>query len=431
MMNSKESRKQKNKKVARVINKIFGGLDCGTYNTQKERKDCNIILRNKLLSDKPLQCNLISDSIQLNRDITINFEKLIGNGQFGKAYLSSISPRKYTTYQFIIKEQTITNGNPIIQIQNELIIAKYLSMLVERNISPHFLYFYTEVPCENTKIIGGNEIEKKRRIKPLLDMSLITKNEEKRYFIVEKATGTLSSLKNSLKYNFKNIITQIILSIFTFHQYTKCYHLDTHHDNFLLHEFKNEKNMYMKYKLNNNIYRLNISKYLIILWDYGIAKTMNNTSFLYYNISIQNIYWTKLIYDYYRIISIICDDRYYEKNIEHYKILKNLILILNEYNQKIKYKLNNLRDMSKELQIQTILQIEKELLYRLIQEKIIFNNKNISNLSYNNVPYDLDNNQNIHMNPIIQENTSILNEKFDGVMSNYDFNLIQKLKKIS
>ena len=66
---------------------------------------------------------------------------------------------------------------------------------------------------------------------------------------------------------------------------------------------------------------------------------MNNTSFLYYNISLENIYWTKLIYDYYRIISIICDDRYYEKNIEHYKILKNLILILNEYNQKIKYKL--------------------------------------------------------------------------------------------
>ena len=73
MINNKESRKQKNKKVARIINKIFGGLDCGTYNTQKERNNCNIILRNKLLLDKPLQCNLISDSIQLNNDFKINF----------------------------------------------------------------------------------------------------------------------------------------------------------------------------------------------------------------------------------------------------------------------------------------------------------------------------------------------------------------------
>lgn len=425
-------RRQKANKVKKIIRKFFGGLDCGTYNTQKQRRDCNIVLKNNLFLDKYSNCSLITDTIKLN-NVTIKFEKKIGEGHFGKAYLSSIK-YKNELYNFIVKEQKITNENPEIQLQNELIIIKYLSQLVEKNISPHFLHFYTEVLCDsNIKMAGEPEGLKKPKpkFKPMLDISLMTESEEKRYFIVEKASAALSSLKNTLRYHFKSIITQIILSIFTFHQYTKCYHLDTHHGNFLVHELKYEKNMFIKYKLDKNIYKLNVSKYLVILWDYGIVQGMKNTSFLNYTTTIQNIYWTKLIYDYYRIFSIISDDKYYQKNKEQYKILRDIIILLNEYNQKIKYTLKKLYNVSKEIQIQNILQIEKEFLYRLIQEKIIFNSTNISNEYYNGLPYELENIQGIIMNPLKQENTSVLNEKFDGNMPEYDYKLIQKLKNIT
>ncbi len=401
------------------VRKIFGGFECSSINTSRERRVCNNNLKNLLdIQKKHTKCNLINNNIQL-KDIIINFQNQIGKGFFGTAYLSTIK-YKNDIYDVIIKEQIIDSEERNKKIENELSIIKYLSLLLEKKVSPHFLYYYTEILCNN--MIGG--LERKR---PILDMSLIKPIEiSKRYFIVEKATGALSSLKYDLKNHFNSIISQIILSIFTFHQYTRCYHLDTHHNNFLYNEIKEIKNTFIKYKLDNNIYKLKLSKYLIILWDYGISESMISKNFLHIESIIDN-YWTNLMYDYFRIISIISDDKLYENNKENYIILKNIILSLKEYNTKIKNTIKIIKNKNKQIDI--MLQIEKEFIYSLIQRKLLINNHYIGNIDYyNSIPYELQNNGNYNIIRFENDISNKLNDNFEENISVSSDKLIKKLE---
>lgn len=376
-------RKQKAKKIGGYLRKIFGGLDCG-QSSEKNRNTCNNFIRNKLQGQHT--CHMDNNTLMIN-NININLDNLIGQGQYGKVYLSNISHNN-EEYNFIVKEQTIDTDNPLVQIQNEILLTKYLSFLVENNISPHFLHFYTDFSCNySEKIPGGG-----KKIIPLLDLVF---NYEKKFFLVEKATDTLRKLKSKLKNDFKSLINQIILSIFTFHQYTKHYHLDTHSGNFLYHEIQQQPNMYMKYILDDKNYKLKLSKYIVVLWDYGIAQNMLNNDYLYSvkeNFQLENKI-PKIMYDYYRILSDI--QRNFEKTQHHNNIISNILLKIDKYNIIIKHIMKKSLRLN-ELNIKKILEIEKKFLNELINYGIIFyNNIHESIISYNTTPYLLENTKNL------------------------------------
>ena len=363
-------RKKNAEMVKRNMIKIFGGLNCGNYDTQKDRRECNHIIRKHVdISQRHVKCDIDNKIIKF-KDLSILLEKLIGEGKYGQAYLSVLK-YKNQTYHIIIKQQIVDKKSRELLVNKELQILQYLSLLVQNNVSPHFLHYYSEISC---KVNSTSQ----------QDSSLF--NKYIKTFIVEKASGALSELKETLKTNFNSIISQIILSIYTFHQYTKCYHCDTHHNNFLYHELLQRRKTYIKYKLDDNIYKLKLSKYLIILWDYGLAKPMINTD-VYSNSDLDLTY---IIYDYYRIFNIIGNSKYYNINIDDKIMINKILSIFANYDEMISEAVSEMYNQDEIIEI--ILEFEKDMIYTLIEDKILFADVVYSrDYAYNGIPYDLEN----------------------------------------
>jgi hypothetical protein len=449
-------RKKNAEKTKKMLIKIFGGLNCGNYDTQKNRRECNDLVRKNIdISKKHTKCDIDNYKIKFN-DISIILGKLIGKGQYGKAFLS-VFKYKNESYDIIIKQQNINDKNMENIVNKELAIIQFLSTLIQKNVSPHFLHYYNEVYCDVNQIVGGKPLETPstmianqapstmianqapstmianqapstmiaNQAPSSIVVNNISSSNNNRFnkyiktFIIEKASGALSELKFKIESDFNSIITQIIISIYTFHQYTKCYHCDTHYNNFLYHELMQQKNTYIKYKLDNNLYKLKLSKYLIILWDYGIAQTMQNSGILYnYEPYNNNLYFTYMIYDYYRIFNIINNNTYFNiNNVNKKNMLYNIIKILVNYNDKIKKELQQINNHNK--RVIRMLQIEKEMIYNLIKERILFTDDVSSYESYNGIAYDLENNANYNMPKFSENNYKHPNEKLNTEMPHY------------
>ena len=385
-MNNKENtiRKKNAERVKRNMIKIFGGLSCGNYDTQKNRRECNDIIRKNVdISQRHIECDIDNKIIRFN-DLSISLEKLIGKGKYGQAYLSVL---KYTnqTYDIIIKQQIVDTKSRESLVNKELQILQYLSLLVKKNVSPHFLHYYNDISCSTNITSQDDRLH--------VDSALFNKNIKT--FIVEKASGALSELKNNIETDFNSIISQIILSIYTFHQYTRCYHNDTHHNNFLYHELQQEKKTFMRYKLDDKIYKLKLSKYLIILWDYGLAKPMISTNVF------NSKDFTYIIYDYYRIFNIIANSKYYDVSIDIKIMINKILAIFGDYDEWISEAVSEIYDQNEI--IKTILEFEKEMIYTLIEKNILFSDVIYSKdyEAYNGIPYDLENNGNYNIPTVL------------------------------
>lgn len=480
-------RKKDAGKTKRIIKKIFGGLNCGNYDTQKNRRKCNDVIRKNFdVSQKRIQCDI--NNIEFN-DISIVLRNMIGKGVYGKTYLSEIN-YKNESYDIILKQQIVKDNSREVIIQKELLLIQYLSLLVQKNVSPHFLHYYNELTCEydeaqhvlkqtlqtleqtqqtlehtqqrlqtleqthQTQRTGQTlkQMKKTKQVQQTLQQTektgqileqtgqtlqqtgqileqtgkklqqagqeiqqtgqtgqtgqtqqqtaqtqQLTRKENSfhkyiKTFIVEKASGAFSELKETFEDDFNSIISQIILSIYTFHQYTKCYHCDTHYNNFLYHELQHDKNTYIKYKLDNDIYKLKLSKYLIILWDYGLAKSMKNADILKYT---ENAH---MIDDYYKIFNMINNENYYDiHDDDNIDKIDKILDILEEYDEKL-YNFA-VKNLNHDLNVQYMLKLEKEMIYTFIKERILFADDIFSKdyESYNATPYELENIGNYYM----------------------------------
>ncbi len=465
-----QSIRNRRKTEANKIKKILGGILCSDNDSQMNRRECNNIIQTNLdVSQKHTECNLNNKTIKL-RNIKINLGTIIGKGAYGTAYLSNII-HKNESYDIIIKAQKIINEDAKTDTEKELMILKYLSELVKKNVTPHFLYYYNEINCNNGQHAGNkyqdyiltepeeykinrptnqNGIIETSSMKPIVTNGINTRPTNQngiiktismkpivingivksiimnpdgainynssqnflnitRYFVVEKASGSLSKLQYTLRLDFYSVISQIILSIYTFHQYTKCYHNDTHYNNFLYNELKQQKKTFIKYKLDNNVYRLKLSKYLIILWDYGLAYSMKNSSIFYF----YNKYLINLIYEYFRILSIIYISEHYTIDQNQRQHLQKIFEILFKYNDKMKMELKNIKTHSK--RINHMLKLEKEMIYALINNKLILNENISADMeAYNNIPYELDNIANYN-SPIFKENPYHEPDNFNSI----------------
>jgi hypothetical protein len=322
---------------------------CKTNNPKKRITECNKIIINKFTNGVEQQCLIDNNKLEVN-GIKIILGKILGKGIFGIAYNSTI------TINNNIYEVAIKFFEPKADTERETILVNYLSKLVIDNISPHFLSIYHNMRC--------NQLFQKDK-----------KNfRNYQMFIMEKADNNIETLLQikSLNLNeIRNIVTQIFLAIYTFHQYTHCYHNDTNVGN-ILYMYDNTKDNKLYYQLLQQNYVLNAGNYLIILWDYGLVEPIINNSIfydnifnfdknilqiIYNNIDINNL--TTIIHDYLRIILQI---KTLVKSNDIILYLDKIITILLKYNKDIcdnfKYMITNKNELNKLFNYETVMILE-------------------------------------------------------------------------
>lgn len=276
--------------------------------------------------------------------------------------------------------------------------------MVEHFYSPHFLYFYKNLICEKHNLL-----------------------------LMEKVNRTIydqvydNDIFSIIKYNnfepyLKNIISQIIISIFTLHQYTNCYHNDTHLDNIFVIEYSNTVTTFLKYNFNNTDYELELSKYLVVLGDYGLIDKMIDSSFIYNKTS----YFVTIIYEYiFPLENFLAMPFILSETNKNFMI--DIFKILLKYNKNIKSYLesnsNSLRiDKCNYIKNEENNMINEMISNNLILDKIIIQHTNY----YNNLPYYLNNEEHISKINLIQDNKNVNNIK-DYI--NNDFESLQSDEK--
>jgi len=332
---------------------------CKSNNPKIRIDACNKVIKNSLRSSNNLQC-LVNNSITIN-EIKIKLGSVLGEGNYGIAYNSSmlINNKSYDVVVKFIELQQDT--------EREALLIEYLSNLVINNISPHFLASYHSTFCN----------------KPFQRNIKLFKNYK--MLIMEKAENrNLMQLIQVTQLTYKdiqNIITQIFLAIYTFHQYTHCYHNDTHLGNILYMYDTTKANKYY-YQLKEDKLVLNASNYLMILWDYGLAEPILNNSIYFDGIfqlprehvnkiysSVRNkltnseSHMINIIHDYLRVVLQI--KQFLKRpTTEVIAYLDKLIDLLIQYN-------NNFHIKISQIQLNTILNYDTELISDLIKNNLL------------------------------------------------------------
>jgi serine/threonine protein kinase len=327
-----------------------GSSTCNSHQPQERIENCNKVIKNKLENTDPYKCISRDNKLHIN-DSVVHLTNLIGSGMFGETYRGHIND-----YDVVVKK---FNNNDMINAKNEVKIVKFLSdVVLMNNISPHFLALYADFTCNKSSTI-------QLRIVPNYNL-----------LVMEKADGSLANLLMNSNISDKMlqcIITQIILSIYTFHQYTHCYHNDTHIGN-ILYTYSNDSNKYIGYIFQKQKYLVPSYNYTMILWDFGLAEPM-----------IKNSIYHEMIPQYKNMIDFLFDYVFLIDGLnKHTNYIKKLRAKVMEYNSKIIRLFNNTIIAQKQSDVNILLQYETKFIQELITENLI------ALEAYNENNYDVD-----------------------------------------
>ena len=172
--------------------------------------------------------------------------------------------------KFAVKITNQTSDN-----KKEIQILKKLTGYVIELKCPHFPISYGSLICDNPKMKSNNSddhsiVKNKHNMKKYLP-EMINKNKTFLIQINELASGDFHSLfKVPNNLDALNAITQILISIMFFNNYTQCYHNDAHTGNFLYHKIK--PGGYFHYNIYGKDYYLENQGYLWVIWDFGFIS---------------------------------------------------------------------------------------------------------------------------------------------------------------
>jgi hypothetical protein len=274
------------KKIAAVkkIHKLFIPYIKRTSINIIDRINYYLIIKKYLLSIKETKncVRLYNIDEKTNKPIyrvgnKIILDKQIGSlSAYGIAFLSHFKSnnKKGTTFdklnKFAVK---ITNQGK--DNKKEIKILEDLTKLVIDFKCPHFPISYGSLRCNNARVKSENPddysiVKDKHKVKKLFP-NLINKNKSLLIQINELASGDLKNFLKSNNNNDKlNVLTQLLLSIMFFHNYTNSYHCDTHTGNFLYHKIN--PGGYLHYNLYGKDYYLENQGHLWVIWDFGIVQ---------------------------------------------------------------------------------------------------------------------------------------------------------------
>jgi len=273
-------------------------LEINSYNNRIEKyKNIIEILKNLnkskcLVPIKKTSINSTNKRSFYLGDTDIFLKKRIGsNSRYGTIFLSTLN-----NYQFATKLSPVESYN-----LREIILIEKLSNITKENKNPHFLLNYKLFICNNKL----NSI----------DLPTVIKNNNYYITINELVNG---NFKNFLSFATSvlllNALQQILISILSFHYFTKgLFHNDCHYKNFLF--LKIEPGGYFHYKIyNKDIYIKNLG-YVWIIWDYGLVKT-------------KEIYLEKRLEDYFRILYFFKKYNNYNSNSTNTKVIQIVTKLL-------------------------------------------------------------------------------------------------------
>ena len=239
----------------------------------KETKNCVRLYNIDPITKKPIY--------RLGNKIIL--DKQIGSfSAFGIAFLAHFKSNiKYGTKFDRLNKFAVKITNQGKENKKEIKVLEDLTNLVIDFKCPHFPISYGFLRCNNSRVKSDNPdehsiVKDKHKVKQLFP-ELINKNKSLLIQLNELASGDLRyNLLNNISKDKLNIITQILLSIMFFHNYTKSNHCDTHSGNFLYHKIK--PGGYLHYNIYGKDYYLENQGYLWVIWDFGLIMpfTLNN-----------------------------------------------------------------------------------------------------------------------------------------------------------
>jgi hypothetical protein len=362
-------------------------LVCSNEKNHYMRHQCNMRILSKLKTFiRSYDCDKLTFT-----DYSIKIKNEIGKGVEGSAYLTQIYDEK-DYYDIIIKKQNGPNNDEV----NNL---KVTSDIIYNFYSPHFLYFYNSIPCTE------NNYTRKLLLMEKVNGSVLDQIYDKKQKRVIK-----DKFENFQPY-LKNIISQIIISIFTLHQYTNCYHNDTFLCNIFLIEYNDSYKSYLKYNINDIDYKLELSKYLVVLGDYG------DTTNFYVNFD----YFLKIIYDYVRPLNDLLKylhnkdedkDEFIELSETNKNFMIDILKILLKYNKNIK----NHLELNFEINELNYIKTEEIKMINEIISKYLIKSDNVNDNTnfYNSSPYYLNNKEYIPKINSSTNNTTQNKYKFNN-----------------
>ena len=232
-----------------------------------------LIMKNYLLSIKEKNNCLRLYNIETNPanivyriGSKIILDKKIGTpSAYGIVFLSHFKSNVKYGYKFDkLNKFAVKITNQSLDNKKEIQILKQLTRYVIELKCPHFPISYGSLKCDNPNIKSNNSddyliVKNKHKNKTYLP-EMINKNKTFLIQINELASGDFHSLFNRPNnIDAFNVISQILISIMFFNNYTKMYHNDAHTGNFLYH------------KIKPGDYYLENQGYLWVIWDFGFV----------------------------------------------------------------------------------------------------------------------------------------------------------------
>ena len=215
----------------------------------------------------------------------IILDKRIGSdSNYGIVYLSHLkSENKYGNKFDKLNKFAVKITNDDIDNKKEIKILELLTKKVLELKCPHFPICYGSFKCDDSDLSSNNpddySIVKDKKDDKSLFPELVNINKSLLIQINELASGDLEYYleKNTDTNTDKlNTLTQILLSIMFFHNYTNSYHNDCHQGNFLYHKIK--PGGYFHYNIYGIDYYLENKGYLWVIWDFGFTENYKYTS---------------------------------------------------------------------------------------------------------------------------------------------------------
>ena len=179
-------------------------------------------------------------------------KNLLGKGFWGSVYKFEIKNHKVS-----IKIQPLENDkmyDPSVEdkrnIELEINLLKQISQYKIKNSFGHFPYFYFSRTCSDQSLMFYEYYS----------------YNLKEFFYKEYNLN-----------DFKNIVSQILISIYFFQQVTGYYHNDIHVENFLVNKLNQPLEQTYTFETINLIKTFIFNKYLISIWDFANAVKINSS----------------------------------------------------------------------------------------------------------------------------------------------------------
>ena len=179
-------------------------------------------------------------------------KNLLGKGFWGSVYKFEIKGHKVS-----VKIQPLENDKMYDasvedkrNIELEIDLLKQISQYKIKNSFGHFPYFYFSRTCSNESLMFYEYYS----------------YNLKEFFYKEYNLN-----------DFKNIVSQILISIYFFQQVTGYYHNDIHVENFLVNKLNQPLEQTYTFETINLIKTFIFNKYLISIWDFANAVKINSS----------------------------------------------------------------------------------------------------------------------------------------------------------